>query len=308
MTLNQLMYVIAISKENSLNEAAKKLFVSQPSLTSSLQSLEKEVGFEIFTRSNNGISITTKGAEFLGYAKSVVEQYDLLEAKFITQTNVKRTFSVSMQHYTFAVNAFVKMVNDFGMDNYEFEIRETRTYEVIEDVRNQRSEIGVLYINDFNRVILSKTLGENNLEFTPLFDCSIYAYMSRNNPLAIEKLKNGELIKMEELDDYPCLAFDQGDHNSAYFAEEMLSSYQYKKLIRVNDRATILNFMIGSNGYTLCSGIICEDLNGSDYCAIKLDTDEKMTIGYISRKKSVMSKIAVKYIEELATYKEKLLK
>ena len=207
MTLNQLLYVIAISKENSLNEAAKKLFISQPSLTSSLQSLEKEVGFEIFSRSNSGISITSKGAEFLGYAKSVVEQYDLLEAKFISQTNVKRTFSVSMQHYTFAVNAFVEMIKEFGLDNYEFEVRETRTYEVIQDVKNQRSEIGILYLNDFNKVILSKTLGENNLEFSPLFDCHIYAYMSKTNPLAIEKLKTGKKIKIEELD--------------AYFAEKM---------------------------------------------------------------------------------------
>lgn len=308
MTLNQLLYVIAISKENSLNEASKKLFISQPSLTSALQSLEREIGFQIFNRTNNGISLTTKGSEFLGYAKSVIEQYELLESKYITQTNVKRTFSVSMQHYTFAVNAFVEMVKEFGLDKYEFEVRETRTFEVIEDVKNQRSEIGVLYLNDYNKTILTKVLGENSLEFTPLFDCSIYAYMSRNNPLAIEKLKTGETIRIEELDEYPCLAFDQGDHNSAYFAEEMLSTYQYKRLIRVNDRATILNLMIGINGYTLCSGIICEDLNGSDYCAIKVDTNEKMTIGYISRKKSVMSKIATKYIEELSSYKDKLLK
>lgn len=308
MTLNQLIYVIAISKENSLNEAAKKLFISQPSLTSALQSLEREVGFEIFSRSTNGITITSKGAEFLGYAKSVVEQYEILDAKYISQTNVKRTFSVSMQHYTFAVNAFVELVKQFGMDKYEFEVRETRTYEVIEDVKNQRSEIGVLYLNDFNKTILTKVIGENGLEFTPLFDCSIYVYMSKLNPLAISKLESGESIKIEELDEYPCLAFDQGDHNSSYFSEEVLSTYQYKRLIRANDRATILNLMVGLNGYTLCSGIICEDLNGSDYCAIKLDADEKMTIGYISRKKSVMSKIATKYVEELSSYKTQLLK
>lgn len=303
MTLNQLKYIIAISKENSINEAAKKLYISQPSLTSALQSLEKEVGFDIFLRSKSGISLTVKGSEFLGYAKSVVEQYDILDAKYISKSNIKRTFHVSMQHYTFAVNAFVEVINQYGMDKYEFEIHETKTHEVIENVKNQKSEIGVLYQNDYNKTVLDKIFGESGLTFTPLFDCSIYAYMSKRNPLA-----NRTEITMEDLDEYPCLAFAQGDYNSFYFAEEVLSTYEYKRLVRANDRATLLNLMVGINGYTLCSGIICEDLNGSDYCAVKLKTDEKMTIGYISRKASVLSEMGEKYIAELSKYKEMVLK
>ena len=303
MTLNQLKYVIALSRENSINEAAKKLFISQPSLTTALKSLEEEVGFDIFIRNKNGISLTVKGSEFLGYAKSVIEQYDILDAKYISKSNIKRTFHVSMQHYTFAVNAFVKVINEYGMDEYEFEIHETKTYEVIENVKNQKSEIGVLYLNEYNRTVLEKILNESGLSFTPLFDCSIYAYMSKKNPLAGRKE-----ITMEDLDDYPCLAFAQGDYNSFYFAEEVLSTYDYKRMVRANDRATLLNLMVGINGYTLCSGIICEDLNGTDYCAVKLKTDEKMTIGYISRKSSVLSEMGEKYISELSKYKEKVLK
>lgn len=303
MTLNQLKYVIALSRENSINEAAKKLFISQPSLTAALKSLEQEIGFDIFLRNKSGISLTVKGAEFLGYAKSVVEQYDILDAKYISQNNVKRTFHVSMQHYTFAVNAFVEVINQYGMDEYEFEIHETKTYEVIENVKNQKSEIGVLYLNDYNRTVLEKIFNDAGLFFTPLFECSIYVYMSKNNPLA-----NRTEITMEELDDYPCLAFAQGDYNSFYFAEEVLSTYEYKRMVRANDRATLLNLMVGINGYTLCSGIICEDLNGTDYCAIKLKTDEKMTIGYISRKASVLSEIGQKYIAELSKYEEKVLR
>ena len=302
MTLNQLKYVIEISNQNSINEAAKRLFISQPSLTAALKSLEHEVGFEIFTRTNSGITLTVKGEEFLGYAKSVVEQYDILDAKYISKSNVKRTFQVSMQHYTFALNAFISVIKQYGMDEYEFEVHETRTFDVIDNVRNQKSEIGVLYMNNYNSAVLQKILRDAGLKFTPLFDCSIYAYMSKTNPLA-----NKKLITMKDLDDYPCLAFSQGEHNSFYFAEEVLSTYEYKRLIRVSDRATILNMMIGLNGYTLCSGIICEDLNGSDYCAVKLKTKEKMTIGYISRKHAKISEMGQKYIEELSKYQEMVL-
>jgi len=302
MTLNQLKYVITLSKVNSINEAAKILFISQPSLTSALKSLEEELGFDIFLRSKTGISLTVKGSEFLGYAKSVVEQFDILDAKYISQGTVRRSFQVSMQHYTFAVNAFVEVINQYGMDEYEFEIYETKTHEVIENVKNQKSEVGVLYLNEYNKSVLGKIFNDSNIEFIPLFDCNIYVYMSKNNPLAKSKI-----IKMEDLDDYPCLAFAQGDYNSFYFAEEVLSTYNYKRLVRANDRATLLNLMVGINGYTLCSGIICEDLNGTDYCAIKLDTDEKMTIGYIKRKASVLSEIGRKYIEELGKYKDKVL-
>lgn len=299
MTLNQLKYVIALSRENSINEAAKKLYISQPSLTASLKSLEQEVGFDIFLRTKSGISLTVKGTEFLGYAKSVVEQYDILDAKYISKSQVKRTFQVSMQHYTFAVNAFVKVINEYGMDEYEFEIHETKTHEVIENVKNQKSELGVLYLNEYNRVVLEKIFMEAGLVFHPLFECSIYVYMSKKNPLATKKE-----VTMEELDEYPCLAFAQGDYNSFYYSEEVLSTYDYRRMVRANDRATMLNLMVGINGYTLCSGIICEDLNGTDYCAVKLKTDEKMTIGYVARESSIISEIGQKYIEELRKYSD----
>ncbi len=307
MTLNQLKYAIAISKENSLNDAAKKLFISQPSLTGAMHALEDEIGFDIFIRSKTGIALTVKGAEFIGYAKSVVEQYDILDAKYISKTNVKHQFSVSMQHYSFAVKAFIELVNQYGYDDYEFEAHETKTHEIISNVRNQKSELGIIYMNDFNKKVLEKVLTEAGLEFTPLFDCSIYAYISKENPLAKEKLKTGEPVTLEELDDYPCLVFDQGEYNSAYYAEEVMSTHQYRQIIRANDRATMLNLAKGVNGFTLCSGILCEDLNGDDYCALRLDSDEKMTIGYISRKSSIISELGLKYIDEISKYKDKIL-
>ncbi|MDE7423018.1 MAG: LysR family transcriptional regulator [Lachnospiraceae bacterium] len=303
MTLIQLKYAITVAGENSLNDAAKKLFISQPSLSSAIRSLEKEIGIELFRRSQSGIRLTSEGEEFIGYARQVVEQYNLLDARYISKSAVKKKFSVSMQHYTFAVKAFAEMVKQFGMDEYEFAVHETKTHEVIEDVKNYRSEIGILYLNEFNCKVLSKLFDEYGLEFHELLVCGIYAYMWKGHPLAKDKE-----ITLDDLKEYPCLSFEQGEYNSFYFAEEVLSTYQYKRLIKADDRATLLNLMVELNGYTLCSGIICEELNGSEYCAVKLKSDEKMTIGYLARKGAAISVIGQKYLEEISKFREKAMK
>lgn len=303
MTLAQLRYAITVAGASSMNEAARKLFISQPSLSAAIKELEEEVGVELFKRTNRGISVTLEGEEFIGYARQVVEQYNLIESKYILKENTKKKFGVSMQHYTFAVKAFVEMVKQFGMDEYEFEIHETKTYDVIEDVKNCKSEIGILYLNDFNKKVLTKLFHESAVEFHELLKCYIYVYLWKGHPLASK-----EEITLEELEEYPCLSFDQGHNNSFYFAEEVLSTYDYKRLIKANDRATFLNLMIGLNGYTLCSGIMCEELNGSDYCAIKLKSDEIMTIGYIARKGVQVSPLGKKYLEEISKYKDKALR
>lgn len=303
MTLAQLRYAITVAGASSMNEAARKLFISQPSLSAAIKELEEEVGVELFKRNNRGISVTLEGEEFIGYARQVVEQYNLIESKYILKENTKKKFGVSMQHYTFAVKAFVEMVKQFGMDEYEFEIHETKTYDVIEDVKNCKSEIGILYLNDFNKKVLTKLFHESAVEFHELLKCHIYVYLWKGHPLASK-----EEITLKELEEYPCLSFDQGHNNSFYFAEEVLSTYDYKRLIKANDRATFLNLMIGLNGYTLCSGIMCEELNGSDYCAIKLKSDEIMTIGYIARKGVQVSPLGKKYLEEISKYKDKALR
>lgn len=297
MTISQLRYVITVAESSSMNEAAKKLFISQPSLSTTIKELETETGVELFVRSNRGISLTPQGEEFLGYAKQVVEQYELMEQKYITGEKQKKHFSVSCQHYAFAVDAFAKMVKQFGMDEYEFAIYETRTFDVISDVKNFKSEIGILYLNDFNRKVITKILDEGDLEFHPIADCDAYVYMNKNHPLADKKE-----IRIEELADYPCLSFEQGNNNSFYFAEEMLSTYKYKQLIKICDRATGLNLMTGLNGYTICSGILCEELNGTEFCAVRLKSDEIMTVGYVVRKNMSISKLGKKYLDEIENY------
>lgn len=297
MTLQQLRYVIEVAKTGSMNVAAKQLFVSQPSLSMAIKELENDVHISIFERTTKGVVITAEGEEFLGYARQIINQVELLEDKFIEAGQIKKKFGVSAQHYSFAVKAFVEMVKGFDMDKYEFAIREARTYDVIHDVVTGKSEIGILYTNEFNEKVLNKIFKDNQLEFVHLFTCQGYAYLWKNHPLAGKKV-----IALEELQDYPCLSFEQGDNNSFYFAEEILSTYDFKKTIKSNDRATNLNLMVGLNAFTLCSGIICEELNGSDYIAVKLAEEVTMDIGYIKRAHMNISEIGELYIEEIKKY------
>lgn len=301
MTLQQMQQVITIADSGSMNEAAKKLFVSQPNLSTVVKELEEETGISIFIRSNRGIVITPEGEEFIGYARQVTEQYQLLENRYLAK-EVKKKFSVSMQHYSFAVKAFVEMVKSVGMEEYEFAVHETQTNQVIENVRNMKSELGVLFLCDFNEQVLLKMFKEYGLVFEELFLCDTYVYLWKGNPLAGESV-----ISMEQLQDYPCLAFEQGKNNSFYFSEEMKSTFEYKKIIKADDRATMLNLMVGLNGYTLCSGIISEELNGSDYAAIPLAESEKMRIGYIKHKGAKISPIGEIYLNELRKYKDMVL-
>ena len=302
MTLQQLNYVITISECGSLNKAAEILYVAHPSLTGAVKELEKELGITIFNRSGRGVTLTNDGTEFLLYARQVYAQYKELLEKYGKAGNLKKKFGVSTQHYSFAVKAFVEMVKTFDTSKYEFAIRETKTKEVIDDVSTMRSEIGILYLSDFNRKALLKILSSQQLEFHSIIHCKPYVYLWKGHPLAKQKS-----ITLPELQQYPCLSFEQGESSSFYYAEEILSTCEYPRIIKANDRATMLNLMIGLNGYTLCSGIICEELNGDDYLAVPFEAEDKavddtMEIGYIIRKNTLLSKMGRLYIEEIKKY------
>lgn len=297
MTLQQLHYVITISETGSLNKAAKLLYIAQPSLTNSIKELEKELGIVIFHRSGRGVSPTNDGVEFLLYARQVYNQYETLLDKYGKLGSLKKKFGISTQHYSFVVKAFVEMVKYFNTAEYEFAIRETKTLEVIEDVDTLKSEIGILYLCDFNRKIITKLLKTHNLEFNKLIECNAYVYLWKGHPLA-----DCKSICLSQLENYPCLSFEQGDNSSFYFAEEILSMNEYARTIKANDRATMLNLMIGLNGYTLCSGIISEELNGTDFIAVPFEADADnpnsiMQIGYIVKKNMLLSEMGKLYIQ-----------
>lgn len=299
MTLQQLKYIITVADTGTITEAANRLYISQPSLTNAIHELEKEMNIVIFNRTNKGISLSKEGEIFLGYARQVLEQAAILEDKYKSGNGGKKQFCVSTQHYSFAVNAFVDLIKEYGQDEYDFSLRETQTYEIIEDVARMRSEIGILFLNDFNEKVLMKILKSHDLEFNQLFVARPHVFISRKHPLA-EK----NVITNEELELYPYLSFEQGEHNSFYFSEEIFSSSERKKNIRVRDRATLFNLLIGLNGYTVCSGVIDKKLNGKDIIAVPLEDESDMRIGYITHKKGMLSRLGSTYLEALKKYLE----
>lgn len=302
MTLQQLRYAIGIAKVGSFNKAAENLFISQPSLTAAIRDLEEEIGIVIFNRTSRGVSLTVEGEEFIAQASQLYHHYETVLERYSDGVHQKKKFAVSTQHYSFAIKSFVEMVKKFNIDEYNFAIRETKTKEVIDDVAGLKSEIGILYLSDFNRKYITYLLKEHELEFHHLIDCKAFAYMWKNHPLASRKSVN-----LKDLSDYPCLSFEQSESGSYYFAEEILSTNEYHRTIKANDRATMLNLMVGLNGYTLCSGIISEEINGSDYVAIpfkdaKGEDDRTMEIGYIVKKNFMLSTICRLYISEMEEY------
>ncbi|QUW20342.1 LysR family transcriptional regulator [Sporosarcina sp. Marseille-Q4063] len=292
MTLQQLKYALEVASKGSMNEAARSLFVSQPRLSNAIKELEKEIKITIFIRTNRGVTVTNEGAEFLGYARQVLQQYNMLEEKYLSEKPAKQHFSVSTQHYTFAANAFVELVKEFGASEYEFTLRETKTYEIIEDVKNLRSELGIIYLSNYNESVLLKLLKERDLTFSELFTAKPHVFISKSHPLA-----DKESISLEELDDYPCLSFEQGAYNSFYFSEEILSTRSVKKSIKVSDRAAIVNFMIGLDGYTISSGVFPKYLHGDDIIAVPLNVDELIRVGIIQHKDVTLSRLGEIYVD-----------
>ncbi|KHD43002.1 LysR family transcriptional regulator [Streptococcus hongkongensis] len=294
MRLQQLHYIIKIVECGSMNVAAKKLFITQPSLSNAVKDLETEMGITIFIRNPKGITLTKDGVEFLSYARQVIEQTSLLEDRYKNKNTKRELFSVSSQHYAFVVNAFVSLLKETDMTQYELFLRETRTWEIIDDVKNFRSEIGVLFLNDYNRDVLTKLMEDNHLIATPLFKAHPHVFISRKHPLA-----NRSSLSFDDLKSYPYLSYDQGLHNSFYFSEEMLSEITHPKSIVVSDRATLFNLMIGLDGYTVASGILNSNLNGDDILAIPLDVPDLIDIVYITHEKANLSKMGQAFIDYL---------
>ncbi|MFA9377464.1 MAG: LysR family transcriptional regulator [Lachnotalea sp.] len=294
MTLQQLKYVVTVAEKGTISDAAKELFISQPSLTNAIKDLENEMQIIIFNRTNKGITVSNVGDEFLAYARQILEQTYLLEEKYLNVKKQSPRFSVSTQHYSFAVNAFVDVIREFGGAQYDFTLRETQTFEIIEDVSRLKSEIGVLYTSLKNKEVIRKLIKQNDLEFLELFEAKPHVFISSKHPLA-----DRDIITLEELEEYPYLSFEQGDYNSFYFSEEILSTLDRNKNIKVRDRATLFNLAIGLNGYTVSTGVISKELNGENIIAKPLMVEEVMHVGVITHKNMPCSRYGKAYLEAL---------
>ncbi|MBO6297232.1 MAG: LysR family transcriptional regulator [Lachnospiraceae bacterium] len=301
MTLQQILYALTIEECGSMSRASEKLYIVQPTLTSAIQELENEAGIAIFLRTHKGVIPTPEGKEFLNDIRNLYRHYNLVLQKYHGEGNYRRKFGVSTQHYSFAVKAFVEMAKRYDMKEFDLAIDETQTKTVLTDVGSLKSEIGVLYKSARNEKTLDKLMKEQGVIFHPLIKCRAYVYLWDQHPLAKEKS-----ISMEQLEPYPCLSFEQ-DEDEIYLAEEILSEKVYSRTVKVNDRSTMLNLMVGLQGYTLCSGIISGDLNGDGYVVVPFHEDEEnpnsiMEIGYITKKNSILSRMGEEYIEELQNY------
>lgn len=294
MTLTQLRYIAKVAECGSITEAARQLYVSQPSLSAAIRDLEREYGISIFNRSAKGITLTPDGSEFLSYARQIVEQAELMEQHYSDSTPAKRLCSISTQHYVFAVNAFVALINSVDTNEYEMTLRESQTYEIFEDVTSYRSEIGIIYLSTFNEKVLRKLMKENHLTYTPLYNAGAHVYLGKNHPKAKRKS-----VTLEEMDEYPYLCYEQGTHNSLYFSEELLPTESHSKTITVTDRATLFNLMRGLDAFTIGSGLINGSLTGGDIISVPLECDETMQLGYLTNDRARLSPMAKRYLEEL---------
>ena len=294
MRIQQLQYLEKIVESGSINEAAKALFLSQPSLSNAIKELEQEMDLQLLVRQKSGVSLTNEGREFMIYARQILDQVKLMEAKYKQHTIRKQAFSVSAQHYAFVVHAFVDLIKQVDAEEYQFTLRETETQNILEDVMSFKSSLGILYLNKFNRQVLTKLFKEKKLKFTPLFKAKPHVFVCRDNPLAQKSS-----VKLRDLEDYPYLSYEQGQENSFYFAEEILSTLNRKMHIKVSDRATIFNLMVGLNGYTISSGIISSELNDDKIIAIPLEVDDMMTLGYLMPQQVEPSPITRQYLDLL---------
>lgn len=294
MKLQQLKYVVKVAEVGNITETSRCLFVSQPSITAAIHDLEHEMGVVIFERTNKGVVVTSEGETFLGYARQVLEQADLLEEKYKGETQQVPHFAVSCQHYSFAVNAFVDVIREFNAFHYDFTLREEQTHEIIEDVSRMKSELGIIYLSKRNHEVIEKMLRSQDLLFEPLFTAEPHVFISSAHPLA-----ERESVTLDDLDDFPYLSYEQGDFNSFYFSEELLSTLDRRKNIRVRDRATLFNLAVGLNGYTVCSGVISHELNGENIISVPLDVDETMTIGIITRRNTTSTRYGKAYREAI---------
>jgi len=294
MTLQQLIYLVTVADCGNITEAAEKLFISQPSLSAAIHNLEKEMGVTAFVRSNKGVAVTREGEELLSYARMLLEQADNMKEHFGSGDRRAPKFSVSCQHYSFAVNAFVDLIKEYDADKYSFIIRETQTGEIIDDVANGKSEIGIIYLSEHNEEVIMKLIKNNNLIFEEMYVASPHVFICKDHPLSSK-----DAITVEDLMPYPYLVYEQGDNNSFYFSEEFMSMLDFPKNIQVRDRATLFNLVIGLNGFTVSSGVIDSKLNGSSIIAKPLVVDKTMRIGILKKKNTMLSRYAYFYIEAL---------
>lgn len=293
MTLQQLKYAVTVAECGTISAAAEKLFISQPSLTTAVRELESEMGVTIFSRTNRGVIVSREGEEFLGYARQILSQAQLLQERFSGREQGEKRFAVSSQHFNFTVLAFSRLVQNFRGPRYSFHFRETTTYEVLEDVSQLRSEVGILALNEDNERFLRRMFGKLGLEFTELKRVQAELFVSAEHPLAGRRF-----VTVEDVSPYPCITFEQGDHNGQFFFEGLSAvAAQSHKTICVRERATEYQLLRALNGFSPDVGVSA--MYREEFVSLPLEPKQFHTIGYILRRDVTPSPMTLEYIQAL---------
>ena len=293
MTLQQLKYAVTVAECGTISAAAEKLFISQPSLTTAIRELESEMGVTIFSRTNRGVIVSREGEEFLGYARQILSQAQLLQERFSGREQGEKRFAVSSQHFNFTVLAFSRLVQNFRGPRSSFHFRETTTYEVLEDVSQLRSEVGILALNEDNERFLRRMFGKLGLEFTELKRVQAELFVSAEHPLA-----GCRFVTVEDVSPYPCITFEQGEHNGQFFFEGLSAvAAQSHKTICVRERATEYQLLRALNGFSPDVGVSA--MYREEFVSLPLEPKQFHTIGYILRRDVTPSPMTLEYIQAL---------
>ena len=303
MTIQQCKYILAIARSGSMNEAAKSLLVSQASLSSAVRELEDEFNIRIFDRSNKGVRITRDGSEFIRYARQLLAQYEVITDRYQGEDKKSiRNFAVTSQHYDFVAEAFVVFMKKFRVD-FNLSLKEARTFEVIDDVTNLRSDVGILaYLKAPTGGYMERYLKRNGLEYHQLFETSPHVFLGKHHPLA-----NRDQLTLEELSEFPYITYDQGETGPIEFSEELTESNPTKKHIRINDRATLINLLLSTDSYTIGTGVTTSDLNKGSVVSVKLASGDLYSVVLINRADVGLSEDAEKFIRVLHEVTSKII-
>ncbi len=294
MTIQQCKYIIAIAKCGSMNEAAKSLLVSQASLSSAVRELEDEFKIRIFNRSNKGVRTTKDGSEFIRYARQLLAQYEVITDRYDgSEKKGVCNFSVTSQHYDFVAESFVIFMKKYDSD-YNLTLKEARTIEVIDDVANFRSDIGILaYLKAPSGGYMERFLKRKGLEFHQIFETSPYVFLGRHHSLA-----TSVQLSLDDLKDYPYITYDQGETGPIEFSEELAENNHSKKQIHINDRATLMNLLLSTESYTIGTGIMSSELNNSgNVISVKLNSNDLYSVVLIHRADVGMNNEAEEFVK-----------
>ncbi|MCM3731193.1 LysR family transcriptional regulator [Fictibacillus nanhaiensis] len=278
MTPQQFRYIVEIAKHNSISKAASALYVTQPSISRAVRELETELGITILDRTNKGVVFTKEGTELLFYAKTLLEQMESVVHHFNKEKTMNLTkFSISSQHYGFAIEAVANLMDYFAERNYELTIREDKTFDVIDDVYASRSILGILFLTDLNKHFFERYFTSKQLTFTPIASLKQHVFLRKEHPLA-----HLECITLDQLRDYPYLTYQQDDM-LLHFAEEALNVDNIGKLVYLKDRGAMNNLLSNTDSYNLGTGCIVHNYMNPNIISIPLEESNMIEVGLVKR-------------------------